>query len=131
MKKIKVRVPIEEYSIFDFEGNLQNVMCFVKTIYDSYKNEYDDLCIVYDSKDKYILYGYRFETDQEYSRRLKSIEKEQAMKKKIKLKEKIKSLKKAKKELSHHLQALSNIDETIESLKQKIERLHLQKNNDV
>ena len=88
-EKKTIKVSLEEFDRWNFEGSLDSVIEMLKQYEDKYSAEYSNLKLVYeygkyddgDSSCYHALYGYREETDKEYEKRIAEEKKERAKKK--------------------------------------------------
>lgn len=77
-EKKTIKVSLEEFDRWNFEGSLDSVIEMLKQYEDKYSAEYSNLKLVYeygkyddgDSSCYHALYGYREETDKEYAKRI-------------------------------------------------------------
>ena len=104
INKIKVKETQEYYG--DFEGSLESIIASLQTDLDAgwegieteYERDYGDC----DTHKVYYLYKHREETDKEYDKRMKQLEKEKA--------EKVKAKERKLKQLKKDLASLSDTD---------------------
>jgi hypothetical protein len=91
IKRIQVKETQEYYE--DFDGKLEDIISSLKSELDAGWEGIETEYVGYDGAVRYYLYKHREETDKEYNKRIKQLEKEKADKAKAK-ERKLKQLKK-------------------------------------
>jgi len=103
IKKIKVKVTERYYA--DFEGSLESIISKLQSELDAgwegIETEYEQ----YGNHHYYVIYKHREETDKEYDRRVKLLEKEKA--------EKVKAQERKLKQLKKEIASLSDADKKL------------------
>jgi hypothetical protein len=103
INKIKVKETQEYYG--DFEGSLESIIASLQADLDAGWEGIETECNQYSEYPSHFLYKHREETDKEYDKRMKQLEKEKA--------EKVKAQQRKLKQLKKDLASLSDADKKL------------------